>query len=209
MDCADKYSLFGDRSEWERWHSEQTRLRSLAAKEKRFKKAAHEFLDSQPELKAAFDALPAQEPDPKNPSCYLPDPRPVAILRDMLRKLNQYGSLSQAQIDFALRLSAELARPKEEKPEEVHVPAPTGRVEVQGVVVSVKGHESDWGYTEKMTVKVETPDGSWLCWATVPSCLDVERGNRIAFTATLEPGREPHFAFAKRPSKARVVEEAK
>ncbi len=79
--------------------------------------------------------------------------------------------------------------------EERHVAAPTGRVEVTGKVVSVKVHESDYGSQLKMTVKVETPEGSWLVWTTVPAQIAEQeiKGKTVRFTATLSAGNTPPF----------------
>jgi hypothetical protein len=78
-------------------------------------------------------------------------------------------------------------------------------------VVSCKTYESDFGTSLKMTVKVTTSTGTWLCWGTVPSNLDGFNGGplkgcKIEFTATLVKGREAHFALFKRPTKARVTD---
>lgn len=196
-DCADKYSLFHTRQEWEAWHKEQTRLRSLAAKERKYKQAAHSFLERHPGLKEAFDLL-------EGDSYIKPETRPIVVLRDMLFRLNRYGSLSENTVAYALKLAEELRKPKEE---EKHVPAPIGRVTVRGTVVSLKDYESNYGPCYKMTVKVETSEGSWLVFVSVPSCLTVERGMTVEFKATLEHGNEPHFAFGKRPTGARVIVE--
>jgi len=99
------------------------------------------------------------------------------------------------------KLAAEARAPKPEKRPEVNVPAPTGRTTFRGVIVSVKTHESAFGVTLKCTVKVTTPEGVWLAWGTLPKDIpaDVERGTSVEITATLSAGREPHFAFFKRP----------
>lgn len=97
-------------------------------------------------------------------------------------------------------------------------PAPAGRVEVEGVVMSVKWIENDFGGALKMLVEAEP---GYRVWGTVPKDLtmilveredgwqeyrEVNVGERVTFTATLEPSADdPAFAFAKRPSKARVV----
>ena len=77
-----------------------------------------------------------------------------------------------------------------------------------GVIVSLKEHEGQWGVTTKMTVKVVTAEGVWLAWGTVPAGLECERGDEVQFDATLEAGRTPEFAFAKRPTKASVTKKA-
>ena len=105
------------------------------------------------------------------------------------------------------------------KAERPSVPAPVGRVDVEGVVVSVKWQENDFGGSLKMLVEAEP---GYRVWGTVPKDLtmipvvkdngrweewrEVNVGDRVAFTATLTPSEnDPAFAFAKRPSKARLV----
>ena len=97
------------------------------------------------------------------------------------------------------------------------VPAPEGRVEVIGEVISVKDVEDTFspygGTVWKMTVKA---DGGYRVHCTIPSSLGPEmitasydedmyalRGSRIRFTATLTRSADDEsFAFGKRPSKA-------
>lgn len=98
-------------------------------------------------------------------------------------------------------------------------PAPVGRTEVEGVVVSVKWIENEFGGSLKMLVEAEP---GFRVWATVPKDLlmipvvkengrweewrEVNVGERIAFIATLEQSKDDaSFAFGKRPSKARVL----
>jgi len=149
------------------------------------------------------------------------------ISMDLDAKLMSFGSLSDAQMALAFKLHAEAFCPA--RPSEINVAAPTGRQTIRGTVVSVKEHRSEFdrfGSTLKMTVKVATDAGTWLCWGTVPSNLtttpvriyqsdpvtgpstEVVKGCEVEFTATLVAGREPHFAFFKRPTNARVVETA-
>jgi hypothetical protein len=128
------------------------------------------------------------------------------ISMDLDAKLMSFGSLSPAQIALAFKLYAEALCPA--RPTETNVAAPTGRQTIRGTVVSVKEHRGDFGDTWKMTVKVVTPAGTWLCWGTIPTGVEggiVEKGVEVEFTGTLQAGREPHFAFFKRPSKARVI----
>lgn len=184
-DCADKYEMLMDWSslDLERKRREEMRA-SVLLREKR-EATRDEFLSKHPGLAEAF----AVEHD---------------ILRDMASKLYRFGSLSDKQVAFALRLADQVRNPP---PPEQHVPAPSGRVDFEGTVVAVKDHASDFGMTWKMTVKVVTPEGSWLAWLTVPSAAwdaigqnaDL-RGKTIRVRATLSAGREAHFAFGKRPT---------
>jgi hypothetical protein len=208
-DCADKYGLFSDRSAWVVWHRQQTRLRAQARREKKFKMAALRFLEARPALRLAMAALPVAATEGV-------EPFPVRTLRDMSAKLNRYGSLSEKQVEFAVRLAAEITNPTPVV-EERHVPAPEGRVTVRGRIVSAKVHDGSFGSSYKMTVKVETPDGSWLVWATIPAivvdCAAVNGlrglvGREVRFDALLKRSdRDAHFAFGKRPTKAELLAE--
>lgn len=98
-------------------------------------------------------------------------------------------------------------------------PAPVGRTEVEGVVISVKWVENEFGGSLKMLVEAEP---GFRVWATVPKDLlmipvvkengrweewrEVNVGERVAFVVTLEQSKDDSsFAFGKRPSKARVL----
>ena len=95
---------------------------------------------------------------------------------------------------------------------------PIGRHTVVGSVIKTEYRENRYGTTLKMLVK---SDEGFKLWGTVPSALEVveetkgengdswteqrglERGDRIQFTATLEPSADdPKFGFYKRPTKA-------
>lgn len=148
-----------------------------------------------------------------------------SVVRDIASKLELYGTLSDRQIELVLKLAKiEKSRAEERarRGAEAKAIAPTGRVTVRGTVVSLKSHESQFGTTIKMTVKCTTDAGVWLCWVTRPDSLSsrfdyatnkqseaVEVGDEIQFDATLEPGRESHFAFGKRPTKASIVKKGK
>lgn len=188
QDCAAKYELIADRRDFER-ELDATRVRSAREHQAAIKAEARaEFLAGHPGLAEALQT----------------DHR---IVRDIASRFEVYGTLSPAQVALVLRLATEAATPR---PEEAHVPAPEGRQTVRGRVVSVKTHEGDWGPSLKVTIKVETPAGSWLAWGTLPAALADAgaarpegadwRGAEIEFVATLARGRDAHFALFKRPT---------
>lgn len=198
-DCADKYDMLASRSafELEKSRRDKARAAAIAADDTRARKAA--FLAANPGLAEAFEVN-------------------HRIISDIAAQFNR-KDLSSKQVALVLKIAAEERAPKVE---EAHIPAPIGKCEVQGTVVSAKYHEGAYAETLKMVVKVETPNGSWLAWGTIPTtlvaALDAIRdphgpncgikdlkGKVVKFTATLKPGREPHFAFFSRPTKATIV----
>jgi hypothetical protein len=136
------------------------------------------------------------------------------ITRDLAEKLGRYGSLSERQVDLAFRLYARAYGPQRQ---ETNIPAPTGKQTIQGKIVSAKSVEGPFGYSVKITVKVDTGAGVWLCWGTCPAGLltDLDgigvpleslKGREVKFNATLVPGgRDTHFAFFKRPTKPQTI----
>ena len=172
-------------------------------------------------LNAAIDAV---DPTQSSPEAVAADrlyrahnvqpqyPQPAKVMdtmRDMVGKLVKYGSMSDKQVAYLRMLVQQVAnweaiQAQRAAEREQAQPAPVGRVVVQGEVLKVEARENDYGVRYVMTVKA---DAGWLCWGTVPSGLgDVQRGDRVQFTATLEPSaRDPKFALYSRPAKAAVL----
>lgn len=144
------------------------------------------------------------------------------FLSDVRRKANDTGRLSDAQISAVERAFARVERQEQwerERREQAQrlaaagVRAPEGRVEVTGVVLSAKSHESRFGTSIKIVIQ---SDDGWKVWLTAPSSLvdttvieevrEAVVGKRIRLTATLT--RSPSdaaFAFGKRPTKASLI----
>ena len=126
---------------------------------------------------------------------------------DIVRKLIQYGSISEAQEKFIRNLlykisnREEIARQREaEKAAALQVPV--GRMQITGTIMKVASYDSIYGTSTKMTIK--SPDG-WLAFGTVPSNAECNRGDKVTFTATLEPSKDDSkFGFFKRPTKMTV-----
>ncbi len=198
--CADKYEMLAERGDFDaRYESHKARTAAVRLGEIHATERA-EFLDAHPGLAAALAT-------------------DHGIVKDIAAKFQQYRSISDAQIALVVKLAKEASEPKAE---EAHVPAPEGRVTFRGVIVSAKSQDGFAGGTSyRMTVKISTPDGTWLAWGTVPQGLFDEarekleggdkgylhalRGCEVELTATLKRGRDAHFALAKCPKKARIV----
>lgn len=177
-ECAAKYSLLADRTAYEMQMRSMrlARKAQLSAERNRLKR--EKFLADHPGLAEALAA-------------------DTATSRSLQASFMRWQVLSAAQVALAFRLHEEASRPKPEPVEEKYVPAPLGRVTFEGVVVSKKQVDSNWGMVTKIVVKVSAADGIWLCYLTATKRVD--RGETVTVTATLEAGRDPHFAFGKRP----------
>lgn len=151
------------------------------------------------------------------------------VARNALRVMDKGRRPSAAHMALIEKLRAEEPRParvvRPAREEERHVPAPTGKMTVRGTVVSTKSVDMLFNgaprVVYKMTVKVATDDGVYLVCGTCPQALLGEaekhldcpdgwlpglRGTVVEFTAELiRSDRDAHFAFASRPSKARLV----
>lgn len=127
------------------------------------------------------------------------------ILADLAAKLEQWGSLTPAQGQLAIRVAHDIQNAP------ANVPAPLGRQTFTGKVVKLTWRDG-YGYNApqvpKIIVKVTTEAGVWLVWLTAPAALmDAKReeggeivGATVTLTATLEAGKDAHFAFGKRPT---------
>lgn len=150
-----------------------------------------EFVADKPELAAAFEL-------------------DHSIIGDIKGRLGKWGSISDKQVAFVLKLAAEVAekaaqaaQAQEDKPAGTVV---EGRYLIVGEVLATKWVENDFGGSEKMLVEVQQADGYVRLWGTVPSAIDVDRGDKVSFNGTVEAGSDADFGFFKRPAKATVVE---
>lgn len=108
-------------------------------------------------------------------------------------------------IDWSVKADAEAAAKAEAK---AAIPdLPTGKITVEGEIVSFKCVDTDWGTTIKMLVKNEE---GWKVYGTVPKALnEAEVGDVVRFTANVEASRDDtKFGFYKRPTRATLVEAA-
>lgn len=126
-------------------------------------------------------------------------------LADLIGKLIKYGSLSEKQWPFLASLLDRIENidetQKEREQERANAdPAPEGRIQVEGEVLSVKIIENVYGITTKFLLK---DDRGFKVWSTLPRGADeAEKGDRIKMTVTLKvKGDDPTFAVGSRPTK--------
>lgn len=184
---------------------DRLRSRAAAAREAaKLAEAAAEFLNGLEDAEL-HEALTKDSDLSVSPGL---DAYALSTIEDIRRKLYQWGNISDRQAAFVKRLIAQgrerLVR-QAEQAEEIKVPAPLGRQTFEGVVVSRKGKDTDYGYVYKLTVKVTTPEGIWLAWFSEPNRITVDRGDIIKATVTLSPSDNAHFAFGKRPTGVEVL----
>lgn len=191
--CADKYSLLTDRSEFHAHKREQVKITAAI----RLRRERREELRDW--AKANADLLPALKTD-----------HPIA--RDMRARVIRspaYG-LSVKQVALLKKLAADADKPAEKH---VAVPVSDKRQQVEGTVISAKIQDGPYGSTLKITVKVETPEGSYLVWGTCPNVLEYEaqnlgglKGARVRFMAKVtRSDRDEHFGFFKRPTQPELI----
>ena len=194
------------------------RLRKAAQLDReaqRIKTAAREFCDAliDSEMAPVGEALD-RETDLLARFDFDPEGYAFRTISDIRRKVwDRYGNATPGQVRLVDRLvqentgeMARKARVAAERAAEVKVPAPSGRQEFSGVVVSRKWKDSDYGGAYKLTVKVETTGGIFLVWVSEPSKVETSRGDIVSLKATLTPSdRDPAFAFGKRPSNLTVI----
>lgn len=125
----------------------------------------------------------------------------------------RYGSLTVKQAALVERLLDEIPQRQAEqqrRESEQKVPAPEGKgITFEGTVIKMTEKWSEWGMVWKLLVKVETPEGIWICHVTEPKALDSERGDVVRMKANLTRSTKAgfeHFAFGKRPTQASLVE---
>jgi hypothetical protein len=149
------------------------------------------------------------------------------IFADMAGKLVRYGSLSDKQVEFALKLLKEHCERHAnggktdrevawQREKDMAEDCPTGRVQVIGTVLKTELKENQFGTTLKMALK---SDKGFVVWVTVPDNLAIfdvgeyqrglAKGDRVALTATLTPStNDPKFGFGKRPTGGKLLTEA-
>lgn len=131
-----------------------------------------------------------------------------AFLYDMVHSYNKWGSLTEKQISAVRNIKVkreefEAKKAAEPKPK---VAVEEGRYFIEGEVLSTRWDTNEYtgGHTKKMLVVMD--DGNKV-WGTVPNnILDVEKGDRVLFSAKVTRNKEDeHFGYYSRPTKAERI----
>lgn len=131
-----------------------------------------------------------------------------------LRTLNRLGLVEPKRLGLAVaaprafdRAVANAARDAQRERERAEAqPVPTGKaITVTGTVTKTDVQYNDYGSRRVWTVLA---DAGWRVWGTIPSGCHAEVGDRVTFTADVEPSDDPTFGFTKRPRKAHTLAKA-
>lgn len=134
------------------------------------------------------------------------------FVSDVAYKFRRDGRLSERQIEAVesaiLREIEYRERDAQRAAEEAAatpVPVTDERITVEGVVLTTKWQDSDYGYGGmKMLIKT---DAGWKVWGSVPSSIDPVKGNRVSFAAYVSVSDDdPYFGFFRlRQRKAKII----
>lgn len=200
--CADKMSLLADRRAWEDYRKRSLQARKQGLRRRKARRDMRAQLSTDKELGKALKT----------------DHR---ISRDLRSNFIKWGSLSEAQVALAKRLVGQVAEQAAKKVEEdankCDAPVSDERIEVEGTVVTTKYQSSQFGETLKMLLVVETAEGTWRAWGSVPTALtEIKdddgqykpvKGMRVIIRAKFERSKDDaSFAFFKRPSLRKVID---
>lgn len=159
-----------------------------------------------------------------------------STLRDIVRGIIKRGYVTEKQEAYLRKLLDQIdnkdARDQEREDarkaeHDAAKPCPSGRVEIEGTILSIKTHESVYGVTSKCLIR--TVEG-WKAYGTVPSALwDVDKfanavsfhrdydkaridrdvfpdGIPVKFRATVSPSRDDEkFGFFTRPHGGELI----
>lgn len=147
----------------------------------------------------------------------------IRAMAESIRWVSQANKPFSEKMIEAVRNN--IARRTQQEAEKAEHPVVTGRVEIQGEVVSTKSYETDYGTAYKMLVKDargfkvfgSIPSNLWseveflgaykkLAWNETDGVMTKLVGMEVKFVATVEESRDDKsFGIFKRPAKAEIV----
>lgn len=148
------------------------------------------------------------------------------IISDINWRLRQWGNISEKQIELVMRIAGQVNERKNARETQeanmINVPTSVtvGRVKITGKIVATKVVDQTFGYNTTSVIKglimVDTPEGQWKTWGTIPDSLltvdgswvnhETVRGKTVTFMARVSiADNDPKMSFFSRPSKAEVV----
>lgn len=137
-----------------------------------------------------------------------PDKFEENTISDIVGKLVKWGSVSPKQIEFLRKLVQKVtdrpaleAKRQEEWLDANPVPLTDKRIRIEGEVTSLF-YDEEWGRSNMI---VKTIWG-WVAKGTRPSGLEVQKGDKVEFLATVKPSKNNEkFGYFSRPTQAKKV----
>lgn len=186
--------------------TQTVRVSSVKARIRRAEKRAEEAAREQAEAEAAKIARTEWNAT---------HPAEAALINELADRDREQGLAYDLLVGYAIPTDAQIAKLREikaqrEEREAARRPVITGKaIQIEGEVISKKEHFSYYGHREQMTYKmVVRDDRGFKVWGSVPSALDIAKGDRVRFIADIDASdREDSFDFGffKRPRKAELV----
>lgn len=135
------------------------------------------------------------------------------FLGSLRRQLCDKGELSERQIEAGLkagRSKSEWISKRDAERAQLEAtgePVIAGRQQITATVLAIKSQDTEFGIVWKLLVQLW---GGSKLWGTQPASLDgANRGDRVTFTAAVEPSADdPFFGYYKRPTKAYILSRA-
>jgi hypothetical protein len=156
--CAAKYEMFAEFDDYKREKAsviaKAVRLAERKAARVEWVGKARELLVENPGINAALKT-------------------DHYIVKDIRERVIEWGKISVKQVALVKKLAAEALLPAEVK---ALVPVTDKRLAFEGEIVSTKYHEGYYGEKFVMTVVVDTGEGVYRIWGTVPAALDDAEG---------------------------------
>jgi hypothetical protein len=189
--------------------SEFHRLRKAAElnRDRMARTAKRELFLSDPRNAEAIEFAEAivAEYNAAYPDAY--DMRWASFPADLLEKFSRDGQLSERQVDALLaqaeRRAAKLRERRVEAERFPAAPVVEGRQVITGEVLKTDVKDDGYNLREVMTIR---DDRGMKLWGSVPSAINVSKGDRVTFTATVTVSdNDETFGFFKRPTKAEVL----
>lgn len=193
------YGCMGKGIQWQGTRAELDAIE--ARREKRRQQRVARAEREQAKRQQRFDAWLAGNPGAQQIAIHQTETNTFVI--DLQNAMASGRTLSDRQIEAGVQsVNRDNERAEQRRKQDAEATnAPEGRIEVEGTVVSFKTYESQWGITHKMLVDC----GTYRLFGTIPAAISkVEQGQRVTFTAQVEP-KERGFGTFKRPTKARVL----
>lgn len=121
-----------------------------------------------------------------------------AIAKKLYDSFNQWGSLSDKQVEFLTNLYDKAQN------HVIKSDCPTGKITIEGTIVGYKSTQTQFGLVLKMIV--ESNEG-YRVFGTSPSSLNqATKGDKVRFNATVQPSNDDsYFGFFSRPTQGEII----